>query len=156
MQTADQIVSRPDGWVLRSYEQTFSAQAPAHLAGTTAIRWQAVDPAGDVKMSGYETRVSLEAEVDQRVASERRVVVAFADGRRVEMSQDTADHLEGLDAYGDLVVTFDGLTYALTPCCQASATGSMGATCCRSCYVEVDPAYGRPVALTDVVVPRAL
>lgn len=32
--------------------------------------------------------------------------------------------------------------YPLTECCGATATGSEGATCCRSCYIEVDTIFG--------------
>lgn len=40
------------------------------------------------------------------------------------------------------VVKHDNLYYPVTDCCGASATGSMGATCCRSCYNEVDSILG--------------
>jgi len=43
----------------------------------------------------------------------------------------------------EVVVVKNGdLYYPLTPCCGASATGSEGATCCRSCYEEVDSILG--------------
>jgi hypothetical protein len=43
----------------------------------------------------------------------------------------------------DLVVVKNGdRYYPITPCCGATATGSEGATCCRSCYDEVDTVFG--------------
>ncbi|MDN5896979.1 MAG: hypothetical protein L0H93_23520 [Nocardioides sp.] len=40
----------------------------------------------------------------------------------------------------------EGTIYPLTPCCQASATGSFvqdtPATVCRACYTPVSPVYG--------------
>ena len=47
--------------------------------------------------------------------------------------------------YGEYLITIaksDGLYYPLTECCEASATGSMGETCCRECYVVVDTMFG--------------
>lgn len=35
-----------------------------------------------------------------------------------------------------------GLVYPLTPCCQASATGTDYGTACRSCYEEIDSIFG--------------
>jgi hypothetical protein len=35
-----------------------------------------------------------------------------------------------------------GQVYALTDCCQASATGTDDGTACRSCYDLIDSAYG--------------
>lgn len=40
------------------------------------------------------------------------------------------------------VVNNGNVYYPLTDCCGASATGSMGATCCRACYEEVDTILG--------------
>lgn len=40
------------------------------------------------------------------------------------------------------VVKCGDLFYPTTECCGASATGSMGATCCRACYTEVDSILG--------------
>lgn len=50
---------------------------------------------------------------------------------------------------GYVVVEAHGMRYGLTPCCGASATGSMvddvPAIVCRSCYEEVDPFLGAPM-----------
>ena len=35
-----------------------------------------------------------------------------------------------------------GLIYPLTPCCDASATGTEWGTACRSCYEEIDSSFG--------------
>lgn len=43
----------------------------------------------------------------------------------------------------------DGLLYFLTPCCGASATGTIGGTGCRGCYELIDPLYGMCVTVTD-------
>ncbi|BDB63254.1 hypothetical protein [Rhodococcus sp. RDE2] len=47
------------------------------------------------------------------------------------------------------VVAYAGVAYHLTPCCDASAKGSLGSIVCRSCYQEVCPMYGMGWALTD-------
>lgn len=39
-------------------------------------------------------------------------------------------------------VVSDGLAYALTDCCQASATGTDDGTACRSCYELIDSSFG--------------
>ena len=46
------------------------------------------------------------------------------------------------DSTGMRYVVDDGFAFYITPCCDASAKGSMGATVCRNCYREIDPAYG--------------
>jgi hypothetical protein len=33
--------------------------------------------------------------------------------------------------------------YPLTPCCQASATGSETGIACRSCYQDIEPDFAR-------------
>ena len=40
------------------------------------------------------------------------------------------------------IVNNGSLYYPLTECCSATATGSMGETCCRNCYEEVDSIFG--------------
>lgn len=49
------------------------------------------------------------------------------------------------DNVGQLAAS-DGIVYYLTPCCQASVTGTMAGdrpiTGCRACYREVDDALG--------------
>ena len=41
------------------------------------------------------------------------------------------------------MVRSDGQIYPLTPCCEASATGSMGVIACRSCYEEIESDFAR-------------
>jgi len=52
----------------------------------------------------------------------------------------------GMSPEGWVVVEAYGLRYGLTPCCGASAKGSMvgdePAIVCRACYAEVDPLLG--------------
>lgn len=62
----------------------------------------------------------------------------------------------GVSQEGYAVVESDGLSYGLTPCCGASATGSMTddgepAIVCRSCYAECDPLLGGPVLIDDPI-----
>ena len=40
------------------------------------------------------------------------------------------------------IVTSDKIIYFLTPCCNASATGTQYGTACRGCYHQIDPDYG--------------
>ncbi len=47
------------------------------------------------------------------------------------------------------VVAYAGVAYHLTPCCDASATGSMGSIVCRSCFREVCSRYGMGWALPN-------
>lgn len=43
----------------------------------------------------------------------------------------------------DIAVYFShGVIYPVTDCCKASAKGTDGGTCCRSCYNEVDSLFG--------------
>lgn len=35
-----------------------------------------------------------------------------------------------------------GLTYPVTPCCEATAKGTEWGICCRACYEAVDGFYG--------------
>ena len=46
-----------------------------------------------------------------------------------------ADYIAMIAKCGDMY-------YPLTMCCRASATGSMGETCCRDCYGIVDTVFG--------------
>ncbi|GEM_PF-1095490 len=47
------------------------------------------------------------------------------------------------------IVASCGLAYYLTPCCDATAKGSMGSIVCRSCYEDVDHLFGMGWILTD-------
>ncbi|MGW0022025.1 hypothetical protein ACWDUD_27240 [Rhodococcus sp. NPDC003382] len=47
------------------------------------------------------------------------------------------------------VVAYAGTAYHLTPCCDASAKGSMDSIVCRSCYQQVSPMYGMGWTLAD-------
>jgi hypothetical protein len=40
------------------------------------------------------------------------------------------------------IVKNDYMAYMLTPCCEASATGTTYGTACRACYNEIDSFYG--------------
>jgi len=59
----------------------------------------------------------------------------------------------GVSEEGYLLVEAYGMTYGLTPCCFASATGSMigdePVICCRACYEEVDEFLGGPMTVAD-------
>lgn len=47
------------------------------------------------------------------------------------------------DLYREITfVESHGLVYPLTPCCEASATGTDYGTACRSCYEEVSSMFG--------------
>lgn len=47
------------------------------------------------------------------------------------------------DLYREITfVESHGLVYPLTPCCEASATGTEDGIACRSCYEEVSPSFG--------------
>ena len=79
------------------------------------------------------------------------------------MSDDIRAHMHGFEALDDMPVVTpaeraeierqfeaafpaiaitDGMAYYLTTCCGASAKGSGGGVCCRSCYQEVEPWMG--------------
>lgn len=47
-------------------------------------------------------------------------------------------------------VTDGRLVWPTTPCCGASATGTMDGTACRSCYTEVDPYFGLAFTMAEV------
>jgi hypothetical protein len=125
---------------------TYSATAePAEIAGTTQARWYAYDVMTDKDiMSGYETREAIEAAIAEREANEAITTATFADGSTRVMTVDTRKMLDGLDSEGNLVVTSDDITYALTPCCNASGKGAESSTgvVCRSCYQEVSERFG--------------
>ncbi len=42
-----------------------------------------------------------------------------------------------------------GLVYPLTPCCEASATGTEYGIACRSCYEEIDSAFGMAISVEE-------
>lgn len=47
-----------------------------------------------------------------------------------------------IDSEGYRYVIEDDFEFRITPCCDASAKGSMGAIVCRNCYEEIDPNIG--------------
>ena len=51
-------------------------------------------------------------------------------------------YLERDDLYLVQVFLCDGVYTILTPCCNASATGTDYGTACRACYDEVNPLFG--------------
>lgn len=62
-------------------------------------------------------------------------------------------------SFGSLALS-DGVVYPLTPCCQASAKGSMAggepATVCRVCYREIDPLLGDCAVVSSPTFSRDL
>lgn len=55
-----------------------------------------------------------------------------------------------MDLPGGLTVALsEGLVYPLSPCCKASATGTVGGTACRSCYRSIPTLYGSCFLTSD-------
>lgn len=138
------------GWTISPKEITFSHLAPPEIAGTTATRWEAVRE-GRALLSGYETRDEIVEAVLAHIDEETLVPVTFADGSVREIAKGVAAMTIGLDSAGNVVVDSEGIVYALTPCHNASATGSMGVTACRVCYEEVDDYFGGPASVATPV-----
>ena len=56
------------------------------------------------------------------------------------------------DFAGYINITFVrsyGMVYPLTPCCEASATGTQHGIACRSCYGEIDCSFGFAVSVEE-------
>ncbi len=122
---------------------TYSAQAPAEIAGKTATVWFAKDRMDGRKiMSGFRSRAAIVAAVAEREALEALTTVQFADGTVKVMPEGVRAKLLGLDADGDVVICSDGINFVLTPCCYADGTYSGDVLCCRRCYDEVPFKFG--------------
>lgn len=134
-----------------SEQVTFSAQAPPEIAGTTATRWFVADAGGRPIISGLDSQADAIVALTRRVADEQLTAVTLSDGTVRYMTALTAKRFVGVDADGDLVVAQHGLVYALTPCCQASGTGTQSGVACRACYWPVSPKFGGAAV---VAVPR--
>jgi hypothetical protein len=116
----------------------------------------------DQAMSAYDDDAA-----GQRVSPTREelATVTFEDGQTLSLPGRVRDRLRGLSAEGYVVVSSpdwleeDGkeVLYGLTPCCLASGKGLMdeetfeGYIGCRSCYQEVDPAFGVTLEVTNPV-----
>jgi len=141
-------------YLIGSRDVTFNASAkPAELAGTTATRWYAYDTAQGRDVAGGTTREEVERAVAELVAWNTPTTATFADGSTRVVSTGLRVRLLGLDDEGNLVVTGDGMTYALTPCCNATGKGADVTTgvVCRSCYEEVSSRFGDVADVTTAV-----
>ncbi|HNI35843.1 MAG TPA: hypothetical protein PLV93_10610 [Microthrixaceae bacterium] len=59
------------------------------------------------------------------------------------MSRDDANWtILGEDSIGKIAVGPDEFRFYLTPCCEASVTGTADGVACRACYEVVDPLLG--------------
>lgn len=79
--------------------------------------------------------------------------VLLTNGKSANVPSVLAEAFRGLDTYGHLVIhnEYVGLM-PLTPCCNATGTGSGEGVACRSCYQYVDDYFG---GTATVAVPRA-
>jgi len=83
--------------------------------------------------------------------------VELENGTTVEVADNVAADFVGLTAEGYQVIDAGGWTYPLTPCCGASATGSIDGIACRGCYGDIDPTLGcvdLPIAVARKQTPR--
>ncbi len=90
-------------------------------------------------------------------------MMEFENGQKIKAKHQSAeDNVVGLDAEGDLIAVdisnHGGKRYVsyylLTPCCQATATGTEFGIACRGCYEEGYEEYGMEVGLGSIAVMR--
>jgi hypothetical protein len=87
--------------------------------------------------------------------------VTLDDGNRYTIPERIADEFRGVTADGYNVISIgvqddssDDLM-GLTPCCNASATGTEYGIACRSCHSECDPMLGGEITQNQIAVrPR--
>ena len=149
MTTARQNAQRD--YTIGSEMVTFSAGAPADIAGTTAERWHVTGPKGRRLVSGMRSKSDAEAFVATSVADSKPVKVALANGSTVTLRAGDVASFVGLDRYGYHVYADGGMQYAVTPCCGATGKGSGDGVVCRSCYREVADYFG---GFAEVTVAR--
>lgn len=143
-------------FTVEGYQQTFSAQAPAGLAGTVASRWRVLDRDGRSVASGLGDRARAERHALERAADEVPVDVQLADGGIVAVAAGVMTWFVGLDGDGHRVLSQHGLLYPITDCCGASGKGSESETgvVCRSCYRTVDALFGDTATVVFPVAGR--
>lgn len=90
-------------------------------------------------------------------------MMEFENGQKIEAKHQSAeDNVVGLDEEGGLIArdvsNYGDKThvayYYLTPCCQATATGTEYGIACRGCYEEGYEKYGMEVTEADIVTLR--
>lgn len=94
-------------------------------------------------MPDDESLAKCTAHLIERLAGEQMVALSLDNGMLISVHANIAAEVRGIDVNGHVLVSGGGDSmYALTKCCQASATASMGAVCCRACYEEIDEYLG--------------
>lgn len=126
-------VAYREGWTIEGRPLTYSAAAPAEIAGTTVLHWEASHD-GRVQITGPVREVVLAA-IDERIEEDRPTVVTFASGATRTVRAALAERLLGLSEEGRIVVRDDwaDYNYGLTLCCNAYDKGYEWGVGCRAC-----------------------
>lgn len=133
---------------ITSEEFTYSKTAPPELRGTRGVSWRVADTRdGDRWVASVQTEAAAIECAERRIREEQPVEIVLADGRTVTVPRGGAERFRGLDRHGHQVYALEeggDYTFAVTPCCKASAKGGFGGIVCRACYVDVDAYFGGP------------
>lgn len=145
-------------YTIGSHQVTYTDQAPAEIAGTTATLWFVADKHGRQVHSGLASKAAAVEAMETRLYEDAEIPVALANGVAVYVPRRGADRFRGIDNAGNRVYAMDlpGDDYLvpLTPCCNATGKGSPSPTgvVCRACKRTVSSYFGGPAI---VAVPRA-